>query len=114
MHKFHFILLRFKRLCNSYTMGCSPVRGDNPRSLASVLSYVQVDKLGITIYTTYISVELAHHELFHAKVGKGGIKQEDNEKHKYFRKFRHISLCCPCILKMHMVLSYKRKAVHIY
>ena len=25
-------------------------------------------------YTTYISVDLAHHEIFHAKVGKGGIK----------------------------------------
>ena len=30
-------------LCN-YTMGCSPVRGDNPRALASGLPYVQVDK----------------------------------------------------------------------
>ena len=28
----------------------------------------------ITVYTTYISVDLAHHEIFHAKVGKGGIK----------------------------------------
>ena len=36
-------------LCNSYTMGCPPVRGDNPRALASGLSYVQVDKHGITI-----------------------------------------------------------------
>ena len=34
---------------NSYTMGCPPVRGDNPRALASGLSYVQVDKRGITI-----------------------------------------------------------------
>ena len=34
---------------NSYTMGCPPVRGDNPRALASGLSYVQVDKQGITI-----------------------------------------------------------------
>ena len=25
-------------------MGCPPVRGDNPRALASGLSYVQVDK----------------------------------------------------------------------
>ena len=24
-------------------------------------------------YTSYISVDLAHHEIFHAKVGKGGI-----------------------------------------
>ena len=37
------------KLCNSYTMGCPPVRGDNPRALASGLSYVQVDKHGITI-----------------------------------------------------------------
>ena len=51
-------------------MGCPPVRGDNPRALASGLSYVQVVKL---FYTTYISVDLAHHELFCAKVGKGGI-----------------------------------------
>ena len=36
-------------LCNSYTMDCPPVRGDNPRALASGLSYVQVDKHGITI-----------------------------------------------------------------
>ena len=36
-------------LNNSYTMGCPPVRGDNPRALASGLSYVQVDKHGITI-----------------------------------------------------------------
>ena len=29
-----------KVLINSYTMGCPPVRGDNPRALASGLSYV--------------------------------------------------------------------------
>ena len=33
----------------SYTMGCPPVHGDNPRALASGLSYVQVEKHGITI-----------------------------------------------------------------
>ena len=38
-----------QELRNSYTMGCLPVRGDNPRALASGLSYVQVDKHGITI-----------------------------------------------------------------
>ena len=55
-------------------MGCSPVHGDNPRALASGLSYVQVDKHGITIfYTTYTSADIAHHEVFRAKVGKGGI-----------------------------------------
>ena len=26
------------------------------------------------IYTTYTSVDLAHHKIFRAKVGKGGIK----------------------------------------
>ena len=56
-------------------MGCPPVGGDNPQALASGLSYIQVDKHGITIYTTYISVDLVHHEIFHAKVGKGGIIQ---------------------------------------
>ena len=36
------------KICYSYTMGCPPVRGDNPRALASGLSYIQVDKHGIT------------------------------------------------------------------
>ena len=57
-------------------MGCPPVHGDNPRALASGLSYVQVDKRGITIFITYISVDLAHYEIFYAKVGKGGIIYE--------------------------------------
>ena len=30
-------------------MGCPPVRGDNPRAVASGLSCVQVDEHGITI-----------------------------------------------------------------
>ena len=34
---------------NSYTTKCPPVRGDNPRALASGLSYVHLDKHGITI-----------------------------------------------------------------
>ena len=36
-------------LRNSYTMGCPPVCGDNPRALASGLSYAQVERHGITI-----------------------------------------------------------------
>ena len=36
-------------LCNSYTMDCQPVLGDNPQGLASGLSPVQVDNLGINI-----------------------------------------------------------------
>ena len=50
------------------------VRIDNPRALASGLSHVQVDKHGITILYLYICVDLAHHEIFRAEVGKGGIK----------------------------------------
>ena len=38
-----------KAISNSYTMGSPPVRGDNPRALASGISYVQVDTHGITI-----------------------------------------------------------------
>ena len=56
-------------------MGYPPVRGDNPRALAIGLSYVQLDKHGILFYTTYISVDFTHNEVFYAKVaiGKGGI-----------------------------------------
>ena len=36
-------------LCNSYTMVCPPVCGDNPRALANWLSYVQVVNHDITI-----------------------------------------------------------------
>ena len=36
-------------ICNSYTIGCPYVRGDTSRALARGLSYVQVDKHGITI-----------------------------------------------------------------
>ena len=31
-------------LCTVNTMGCSPVREDNPQALASGLSYVQADR----------------------------------------------------------------------
>ena len=58
-------------LPNSYTMGCPPVRGDNPRALASGLSYVQVDKHGIT--NLYHLHQCRYHDIFCAKVGKGGI-----------------------------------------
>ena len=67
-----------KKISNSYTMACSPVRGDYPRALASELSYVHVDKHGITILykcTTYmyIRVDVAHHEICCTKVGRGGV-----------------------------------------
>ena len=54
-------------------MGCPSVRADDPRALASGLSYEHVDKHCVTIYTTYVSVDLAHHEIFRAKVGNGGV-----------------------------------------
>ena len=48
---------------------------DNSRALASGLSYVQVDKHGIKFLCHQHQCLLAHHELFHAKDGKGGIKE---------------------------------------
>ena len=53
-------------------MGYRPVCGDNLRALVSGLSYVHVDKHGINIYSTYISVDMAHHEIFRAEVNNGG------------------------------------------
>ena len=47
-------------------MGCPPVRGEST-SFGEWLSDVQVDEHGITILYNL------HHEIFHAKVGKGGI-----------------------------------------
>ena len=62
-------------ICNCYTMGCPPVRGDNPRALASGLSYVHVDKHGITIlYHQHQCRPCTSRDMSRAKVGKGGIK----------------------------------------
>ena len=52
-----------------------PVRGDNPRALASGLSYEQVDGYCITFYSTLNSADLRHNEIFLAKIGKGGTGQ---------------------------------------
>ena len=60
-------------------MGCPPVRGDNPRALASGLSYVQVDKDGITIL--YHLHQCTPLEIFRAK-GKGGISTNTKESDK--------------------------------
>ena len=69
------IIIVRKGICYSYTMGCPPVRGDNPRALASGLSYVQVDKHGMTILYHLHQFRPLHHEIFRAKVGKGGIME---------------------------------------
>ena len=71
-------------------MGCPPLRGDNPRTLASGLSYVQVDNHGKTIYTAYISVDLAHHEILCAKIGKGGINIYSCLKHEKYRNLKNL------------------------
>ena len=42
-------------------------------SFSEWIIYVHVEKYGITIYTSYISVDLDDHEIFSAKVGKGCI-----------------------------------------
>ena len=55
-------------------MGCPPVRGDNPRALASGLSYVQVDKHSITILYHLHQCRPCTSNDIHAKVGKGGIR----------------------------------------
>ena len=43
------ILLAVNITRNSHIMACPPVRGDNPRALASGLSYIQVDNKGLLI-----------------------------------------------------------------
>ena len=60
-------------------MGCLPVRGDNPRALASGLS----PRTGVQTWHNYlipptsVVVDLAHHEIFRAEVGNGGINLSD-------------------------------------
>ena len=58
-------------LGNSNTMGCPPVRGDNPRALASRLSSAQVDKHGITIlYRLPVRTQRAYFELKYLNIVK--------------------------------------------
>ena len=44
-------------LCNSYTMVCPPVRGDNPRALASALSPVHADKPWYNYFIRSLSMQ---------------------------------------------------------
>ena len=75
-----------KWLGNSYTMGCPPVRVDNPRALASGLSYVQVDKHGVTVLYHIHQCRPCTSRDIHAKVGKGGIIE--------FKTWRFITRRC--------------------
>ena len=68
-------------------MGWPPVRGDNPQALTSGLSYVHVDKHGITVFSTFISEDLAHHDIFRAKVDKGGINRGNLLGNEYLYAF---------------------------
>ena len=54
-------------------MGCPPVRVANPRALASGLSYVQVNKHGITILYHLHQCRPCTSQDVRAKVGQGGI-----------------------------------------
>ena len=67
-------------------MGCPPVRGDNPRALASGLSYVQVDKHGITILYRLHQCRPCTSRDIRAKVGKGGINNSTCYFDSYFTK----------------------------
>ena len=51
-------------------MGCLPVSEDNPQALASGLSYLQVNKHGITILYHLLQCRPYTSQ----DVGKGGIK----------------------------------------
>ena len=48
------------KLCISSTMGCPPVREDNPRALASGLSYVQAGNPWYNYFIPPLSVQTLH------------------------------------------------------
>ena len=55
---------------SSYTMGCPPVHEDNPRAVQAGNPWYNY-----FIPPTYISVDLAQHGLFRARVDKGSLIQ---------------------------------------
>ena len=57
------------------TIVCLSVRGDNPRALASGLSYVKVDKHSITIFYHLHQCRPCISRDHRAKVGMGGISK---------------------------------------
>ena len=59
-------------------MVCPPVRGDNPQPLASGLSRVQVDNNRIImLYHIHQCRPYKSRDIFHAKVGKGGVRRSN-------------------------------------
>ena len=60
LFQFTYCDSRKREISNSYTMGCPPVRRDNPRALASGLSYVQVDNPWYNYFIPPTSVETLH------------------------------------------------------
>ena len=96
-------------------MGCPPVRGDNPRALASGLSYVQVDKHGITIsYHLHQCRPCTSRDtyVFGAEVGKGGIKISVHckDSHLTFARAAHIELAATCKIYTNIVSQIFRSA----
>ena len=55
-----YVCFKQRWICNSYTMGCPPVRRDNPRALASGLSYVQADNPWYNYFIPPTSVYTLH------------------------------------------------------
>ena len=55
-------------------MGCPPVREDNPRAIAIYTLMYRWTNMVLLFHTIYTSIDLAHHEIFCAKIGKGGIR----------------------------------------
>ena len=54
--------------------------------------HVQADKHDIPILYHLHSVDLAHHEIFRAKVGKGGIKRNSRHRERLFRTLLYVVL----------------------
>ena len=52
----------------------------------------------LLFYTTYISVELAHHNIFRAKVGKGGINHSLAIKLPSENEAENIIYCQCCLM----------------
>ena len=73
-------------ICNSYTMVCPTVRGDNPRALASGSSPAQADKPWCNyLYRPQTLLSVEYIVLKFAISDKGGMKKQTNKhNHRYF------------------------------